>query len=99
MCIIIIYYLYILIGLTYYTWSGKSFDDEYNLPMIHIDPIKIEKTPENILGPAKNILSNQLIINKYICGHSIDSKIIIQLHSLILIKSTIENLNKDSLLK
>ena len=62
----IIYYLNILIGFKYYIWSRKSFDDEYHLPMIHIDPMKIGKISENILGRAKNILSNQLIINIYV---------------------------------
>src|ERR1700733_5409246 len=60
-CIMIIYYLNILIGFKYYIWSEKSFDVEYHLSMIHIDPIKIKENPENILGPAKYILSNQFI--------------------------------------
>ncbi|CAF1649911.1 unnamed protein product [Adineta ricciae] len=90
--ILIIYYLNLLFGLTYYIWSEKSFEEDYNAQMIHIDPVKTEDDPEAILGPPKNTLSTQFLIsNEYLCARSLDPETQLYPHILILVKSSSDN--------
>jgi hypothetical protein len=63
--------------------------------MTHIDITKAEENPEKELGPPKNILPNNFLIeNKYFCGRSLDPDTLIRPHLLILVKSSCENLEK-----
>jgi len=92
LCILILYYLNLVIGFKSYFWFEKSFEDEYHLTMKQIDITKIEENPEKILGQPKNILSNRFLIeNEYLCGRSLDPKTRLYPHVLILIKSNCEN--------
>jgi len=60
--------------------------------MTHIDIIKVEENPEKILGPPKNYLSNQFLIeNEYFCGRSSDPETRLYPHIIILVKSSCEN--------
>ncbi|CAF3936543.1 unnamed protein product [Rotaria sordida] len=91
-CIIIVYLLNAILGVQYYIWSEKSFENEYHLSMTQIDIRKIdEDNPEDILGLPKYIISDRFIINnEYLCNHG-NSVTIIQPHLLILVKSAVEN--------
>lgn len=90
--ILILYYLNLLLGFKYYIWSEKSFENEYYSKMIHIDVTKVENSPEQILGPPNNIITNQFIIkNEFFCGRSRDPETLIYPHLLILVKSSFQN--------
>ncbi|CAF4070147.1 unnamed protein product [Rotaria sordida] len=91
-CILILYYLNILIGFNSSIWSEKSFENEYYLRMIHIDVTKIEENVEQVLGLPINILPNKFLIkNEYLCGRSLDPETLIHPHLIILVKSNCEN--------
>jgi hypothetical protein len=91
-CILILYYLNLLIGFKSYMWYEKSFEDEYHLTMTHIDITKAEENPYEVLGPPKNILSNQFLIeNEYLCGRSPDPETRVYPHLIILVKSSCQN--------
>ncbi|CAF3441569.1 unnamed protein product [Rotaria sp. Silwood1] len=93
LCLVIIYILNTILGVQYYIWSERSFENEYHLTMTQIDIRNIdENKPENILGLPKYIISNRFIINnEYLCNHG-NSVTFIQPHLLILVKSAVENL-------
>ncbi|UJR24743.1 hypothetical protein I4U23_006117 [Adineta vaga] len=95
LCILIIYYLNLIFGWKYYAWSEKSFEEEYNANMLHIDATKIEENPEQILGPPKNILPNHFLINnEYLCGRSLDPQTRLYPHVLILVRSSSDNVKE-----
>jgi hypothetical protein len=73
-------------------WYEKSFEDEYHLTMTHIDITKAEENPYEVLGPPKNILSNQFLIeNQYLCGRSSDPETRVFPHLIILVKSSCQH--------
>ncbi|CAF3007017.1 unnamed protein product [Rotaria sp. Silwood2] len=92
LCLVVIYLLNSILGVQYYIWSERSFENEYHLTMTQIDITKInEENPERILGLPKHIMSNKFIINnEYLCNHG-NSLTVIQPHLLILVKSAVEN--------
>jgi hypothetical protein len=94
LCILVLYYLNLLIGWRSYIWFEKSFEDEYHLTMTHIDVTKIEENPYEVLGSPKNIVSNRFLIeNEYLCGRSLNPETRPFPHLLILVKSSCENFN------
>ncbi len=94
-CILILYYLNILIGLKSYLLYEKSFETEYHLTMTHIDVTQIEEDAEKVLGPSINVLSNQyLITNQYLCGRSPDPETRLYPHLIIFVKSFSENVKE-----
>ncbi|CAF1288558.1 unnamed protein product [Adineta steineri] len=92
LCLVIIYLLNLIIGVQYYLWSERSFENEYRLKMTHIDIRNIdEENPEKILGISTNIIAHEFIIkNEYLC-HDGNQTTTNQPHLLILVKSAIEN--------
>lgn len=91
-CILILYYLNLIIGFKSYIWFEKSFRDEYHLIMTHIDVVKAEINPIEVLGQPTNILSNQFLIeNPYLCGRSSDPETRLYPHLIILVKSFTKN--------
>lgn len=94
LCLIIIYLLNAILGVQYYIWAEKSFENEYHLEMTHIDVKKInEENYKNILGLPKYIISNEFIINnEYLCYNDKSGRSSSP-HLLILVKSAIENWN------
>jgi hypothetical protein len=92
LCLVILYLLNLIMGVQYYIWYERSFENEYHLTMTNIDLTKIEEeNVEQILGQPKNIISNKFIIeNEYLCNHD-NTETVNQPHLLILVKSAVEN--------
>ena len=95
LCILILYYLNLLVGFKSSLWLERSFEGEYHLTMTHIDATKIEENTIDVLGPPTNYLSNQfLIANEYFCGRSLDPDTRHFPYLLVLIKSPCENVEE-----
>ena len=91
-CILLIYYLNLLISSRSMTWFEKSFEDEYYLTMTRFDVIKGEDNAEDLYGPPKNYLSNRFLIeNEYLCGRSADPSTRLLPHLIIFVKSNLEH--------